>query len=484
MDFDRYDSPASQDLLVTAERRHSEARRTRRVLTVEGCGAGAFLAGAIAVALAGHSPRPLSIGPLALMVFAYVIAAQVKFPVGSAWTAPTQLVFVPMLFVLPTELVPLIVAACLLVDQVPSIVRGSGSPTRVLARIADSLYALGPTLVLVIGGGQVFSWHRWPLMLAAFGAQVAFDAGSGLARSWYAERISPRDQVVMLWLYACEACLSCIGVAIAAEAVRRPALVLLVLPLIALMWMFARERRERLDQVQMLSSAYRGTALLLGEVVEADDEYTGIHSRQVVDLSIALADAMRLNSTQRRNVEFTALLHDVGKIHVPKRVLNKPGQLDEAEWVIIRRHTIDGERMLRQVGGALASVGALVRGSHERFDGCGYPDGLAGDAIPIESRIVSICDAYNAMTTDRPYRTAISSADALAELRRVSGRQFDPEIVSVFVRLFDGTATPSSELAQGSANRPEPAPRQLGELIRKARADALRIVRHRRPLPS
>jgi HD-GYP domain-containing protein (c-di-GMP phosphodiesterase class II) len=223
-----------------------------------------------------------------------------------------------------------------------------------------------------------------------------------------------------------------LGLLIAASAARRPGVLLLALPVIGLLWLFARERRQRLDQTLVLSSAYRGTALLLGEAIEADDAYTGIHSREVVDLSLVLADEMGLDSTVRRNVEFTALLHDVGKIHVPKDVLNKPGRLNAEEWKILRRHTIEGERMLRQVGGSLASVGRFVRSSHERYDGDGYPDRLAGEEIPIESRIVSVCDAFNAMTTDRPYRAAMSVAEALAELRREAGRQFDPGVVTAF----------------------------------------------------
>ena len=110
---------------------------------------------------------------------------------------------------------------------------------------------------------------------------------------------------------------------------------------------------------------------------------------------------------QRRLVEFGALLHDVGKIAIPKEIINKPGPLDEPEWQVIRTHTIEGQRMLAEIGGLMREVGEVVRCSHERFDGGGYPDGLAGDEIPIESRIVFCCDAYNAMTTDRPYRDAL-----------------------------------------------------------------------------
>jgi HD-GYP domain-containing protein (c-di-GMP phosphodiesterase class II) len=137
----------------------------------------------------------------------------------------------------------------------------------------------------------------------------------------------------------------------------------------------------------------------------------------------------------------------VGKIRVPMEIINKPGKLDEQEWELIRRHTIDGEAMLRQVGGALAGVGRLVRSSHERVDGLGYPDGVAGDEIPIESRIVSACDAFNAMTTDRPYRQAQPVEGALAELRRCTGTQFDPGVVEALGRVLAQSSVAPTPLA-------------------------------------
>jgi HD-GYP domain-containing protein (c-di-GMP phosphodiesterase class II) len=300
-------------------------------------------------------------------------------------------VFVPMLFLLPTQFVPLIVAACLVVGLLPQALVGSLSPTRVIAGVGDSFYSLGPALVLVLFGGQVFSWGNWPLFLFAFLAQIAFDAGAGLSRTWFAERVPPSAQLPMLWLYATDACLSCIGLLVAASAVEQPGLVLLTLPLVGLLWLLSRERRQRLDYSVALSTAYRRTATLLGYVVEADDQYTGAHSRSVVDLSRSAAAVLRLGAPQRRAVEFVAMLHDVGKIFVPKEILNNPGELDAYEWQIIRKHTIQGERILKQVGGALARIGKYVRSTHEHYDGHGYPDGLAGDSIPIESRIVSVC---------------------------------------------------------------------------------------------
>ena len=240
----------------------------------------------------------------------------------------------------------------------------------------------------------------------------------------------------MLWLYLTDACLSCIGLLIAASAVAQPGLVLLALPLVGLLRLLAREREQRLGNSLALSAAYRSTAVFLGYLIESDDNYTGTHSRAVVDLSRSTAEVLTLDAGQRRDVEFAAMLHDVGKIRVPTEIINKPGKLDAAEQEIIRRHTIEGEQMLKQVGGALASVGPYVRSSHEHYDGRGYPDGLAGEAIPIPSRIVSACDAYSAMTTDRPYRAAMPTGDALEELRRCAGTQFDPQVVKALERVL------------------------------------------------
>ena len=436
MRFDSYETRATENLLQLGRQRYLDSGDPRRLLITEASAAAAFIAAAAVLAVFGSSTRSVSVSALVVTVVTYLAAEQVRYPVGSAWTAPTQLVFVPMLFVLPTPLVPLIVGACSVADQLPHAIGGQLSPARSLARIADSFYSLGPALVLVLFGAQAFSWTRLPVYLLAFVAQIVFDAGAGLTRTWFAERVRPRDQLPMLWLYATDACLSCIGLLVAAAAVDDVWLVLLTLPLVAMLGLLARERRQRLDFGLALSTAYRGTATLLGYVVETDDQYTGAHSRDVVDLSRSTAAALGLPASQRRAVEFVAMLHDVGKIVVPKEILNKPGDLDAYEWQVIRTHTIQGERILKQVGGALARVARYVRSSHERYDGRGYPDGLAGEAIPIESRIVSVCDAFSAMTTDRPYRPAMPLDAALEELHDSAGTQFDPRVVSALEHVL------------------------------------------------
>jgi HD-GYP domain-containing protein (c-di-GMP phosphodiesterase class II) len=311
---------------------------------------------------------------------------------------------------------------------------------RVLARVADAFYSLGPALVFVAFGVNGFAWSRWPVFVLALAAQFSVDAVAGLARSWYAEGIAPSRQLPMLWLYVTDACLSCVGLVIAASAARHAGLVMLALPLVGILWLLARERARRLDCALALSTAYRGTAALIGHVAGPDDRQTGAPSNDVVDLSRSIAEVLRLDGTERRILEFVAMLHNVGKLSVPKEVLLNPAELDDRERESIRRDTLAGEQMLQQLGGAFASVERYVRASHEHYDGRGYPDGLAGERIPLQSRIVSVCNAFSAMTTDRPYRAAMPVGEAISELRRCAGSQFDPRVVSALERVA-GPAT-------------------------------------------
>jgi HD-GYP domain-containing protein (c-di-GMP phosphodiesterase class II) len=142
-----------------------------------------------------------------------------------------------------------------------------------------------------------------------------------------------------------------------------------------------------------------------------------------------------MSSHDVEQIRQAAELHDVGKVAIPDAILDKPGRLNDDEWAFIRRHTLIGERILAAAP-ALRSVATLVRSSHENFDGSGYPDGLVGSEIPLGSRIISVCDAFHAMTTDRPYRQAMSQSDAIAELRRCAGQQFDPAVVEQFCRAL------------------------------------------------
>lgn len=446
MQIDSYDSPDAEQLLLAGEKRVEQQQVAPRAVLANGIGAVGFLIAATALAVLAPWHRPLTVAGVVPVVVTYVGLSRVKFPVAGGWTRPTILAFVPMLFVLPTPIVPLILVAAILLAAIPEFVAGRARATMVPLLVIDAWYSIGPALVIVLAGATHFSWSHWPVYLAALLAQVLLDASAAVTWSWAAERINPRVQLPLLsWTYVTDAALAPLGLLIAAEAVHRPGIVLIALSPAAMMVFFARERQQRFDQTQALSAAYRGTALLLGDVVEADDHYTGSHSRDVVDLSTAVADALRLDSARRRNVEFAALLHDVGKIKVPKEIINKKGPLDEDEWAIIRMHTIEGEKMLTTVGGTLSNVGRIVRSSHERYDGQGYPDRLAGEEIPLESRIVSVCDSFSAMTTDRPYREALSVGQAVAELRRCAGTQFDPRVVDALARLAGSGAAEAPE---------------------------------------
>jgi putative nucleotidyltransferase with HDIG domain len=237
------------------------------------------------------------------------------------------------------------------------------------------------------------------------------------------------------WIFSIDLCLAPVALAAALAGSTWWPAYLLTIPLLILTRLFAHERAERLTHVLELSAAYRGTAFLLGDVVEADDAYTGAHSRAVVDLTLRVADELGLDDRSTHLAELTALLHDVGKIKIPASIINKAGALSPEERAIINQHTIEGERLLSQVGGLLGEVGRIVRSCHERWDGGGYPDGLAGTHIPLVARIVGCCDAFNAMTTTRPYREATSIADARTEIERNRGLQFDPHVVDALLRV-------------------------------------------------
>jgi HD-GYP domain-containing protein (c-di-GMP phosphodiesterase class II) len=156
------------------------------------------------------------------------------------------------------------------------------------------------------------------------------------------------------------------------------------------------------------------------------------------------------------------MLHDIGKIHIPDAIINKPGPLDDTEWALMKTHTVEGQRMLDRVGGLLGSVGRVVRASHERFDGRGYPDGLTAGDIPLAARIVAVCDAFNAMTTTRSYRKAMPIAVAVEELHRCSGTQFDPQVVTA---LLDVLADPGWVLTYSSG--PYASARNSGNAVKK-----------------
>ncbi len=396
-----------------------------------------FLCLTLALALAGGGARSPSVPIVALYVLALAAAGHIRIDVGSGFTVPTQAVFVPMLFIVPVALAPALVALALALGMLPDVLSRRVAASRLLSVPANSWFALGPAAVLWLAG-EPRPDTRPAILVLALLAQFSGDFAVNALRERLCGGIAVRDLArEVREVYLIDVALAPLGLVVALAGTRHQWAVLLVAPLFGILRLFSKERRARLEQLIELGDAYRGTALVLGDVVEADDAYTGEHCKGVVQLALAVADELGLDASRRRNVEFGALLHDVGKIAVPKEIVNKPGALDEHEWAIIKTHTVEGQKMLERVGGFMREVGEIVRSSHERWDGGGYPDGLHETAIPLESRIVSACDACNAMTTTRSYRRAMPLPAAIAELRANAGTQFDPRVVAALVGLLE-----------------------------------------------
>jgi HD domain len=395
---------------------------------------------AVGVALVAFLPSERSADPLlvAALVAGYALVSRVRFEFGNCYAVPEQLVFISLLALAPLPAVPLLVTVAALLAMTPDFVSQAWHRERWLNSVGDGWFSVGPVLVLAaLAPGDPALANAWVYLLA-FGAQVVCDLGWSMLRGRLVDDISARD-VVELWSGSArvDAILSPIAFIVTIVAVDEPAVLLAIAPLVWLLQIFSREREERYGATLELHRAYRGTVMLLSDVVEFDDPYTAEHSRSIVDLVHAVADELRIDTHSRQELEFAALLHDVGKIAVPKEILNKPAALTDSEFELIRTHTIEGQFMLDRVGGLLGRVGEIVRSCHERWDGKGYPDGLSGEDIPIASRIVFACDAYNAMTTDRAYRAAMPKEAALAELAANAGTQFDPRVVATLVGVIE-----------------------------------------------
>jgi HD-GYP domain-containing protein (c-di-GMP phosphodiesterase class II) len=193
---------------------------------------------------------------------------------------------------------------------------------------------------------------------------------------------------------------------------------------------------HRAGLIADLEKAFTTTLAVITSTVEAKDDYTANHGQDVAGLAERVALRMGLDASQAREVRYAAMLHDVGKIAVPNEILLKPSPLNDAEWEVMRSHAAVGGELVGRIE-AFAHLAPAVRASHERWDGGGYPDGLRGQQIPLAARIISACDTYDAIVTDRPYRPARSTEEACAELKRVSGQQLEQRVVeALIVELF------------------------------------------------
>jgi putative two-component system response regulator len=235
---------------------------------------------------------------------------------------------------------------------------------------------------------------------------------------------------------------------------------------------------------------YKGSLRAISAALDAKDAYTHGHSFRVTQYSLAIACQMGLPASSINDLEIGGMLHDIGKIGIPESILLKPGKLTQEEFAIIKSHPMRGYRMLMTLPG-MESVLRIVRHHHERTDGGGYPDNLSGEAIPLLARVLSVADAYDAMTSTRPYRPAMSHADAVVEVQRCAGTQFDPQVVKAFIGLREMAEvrqvleqapdlpafSPAVLAAQRMLAQTEPELRDLADVISSDQAISGKVLR-------
>ncbi len=410
-----------------------------RERTVVAFFAALYCIAAVLIAVFLPSERDVSLVLIAALLLGHAAVSQVRFEFGMGFVVPEQLIVIPMLLLLPLPYVPILIAAAGVLGLIPDFRKGSWSKDRWLKPIADSGPILAPVLILAAFAPGAPDLSLMPIYAVAIAAQLGTDFAQAVIRNRLLDGVAlPELARIFLGATRVELVLSPVALVATLAAYEEPlVLVAVIAPLVWLLDNFSKDRAARYASALELNRAYRGTVMLLSDVLEFEDEYTAQHSRSVVDLVNAVADELGIAPDERQELEFAAMLHDVGKISIPKEILHKPAALTDQEFEIIKHHTIEGQFMLDRVGGLLGRVGEVVRSCHERWDGLGYPDGLAGEEIPVAARIVFACDAYNAMTTDRPYRRAMSREAAVDELVANNGAQFDPKIVAALTKVVE-----------------------------------------------
>jgi HD-GYP domain-containing protein (c-di-GMP phosphodiesterase class II) len=395
-----------------------------------------LVVGALGALLPGdRSPDTLV---LVGLVLAYALAVRCPFELGGGFAMPAQVVFVPMLFLAPLAAVPLLVAFGYMLGRLPDFLLKDAHVDRWLHCFGHAWYSIGPVVVLALWAPGPPAVEHLAVYAVALLAQCAIgvtEAAIGDAALTGSHPLAVARAAA--WGFWIDVLLTPVALLVAAVAVEEPLAVAAVAPLFLLMRAFSQERTQRLAAAHELNQTYRGTVMVLADVVEADDDYTASHCRSVVELCAAAGAELGLDAAATQELEIAALLHDVGKIAIPGEILNKPSKLTEEEFELMKTHTIEGQALLERVGGKLARVGEIVRSCHERWDGRGYPDGLMGEEIPLSARIVFACDAYSAMTTDRPYRRAMTPEAAIDELRVNAGTQFEPRVVGAVVKVVE-----------------------------------------------
>jgi HD-GYP domain-containing protein (c-di-GMP phosphodiesterase class II) len=433
--------------LVGEARERRKQRMDSRERVVDSASAGLFLAVAIAIALLVHNERDVDVVLTICLVIGMALVTRVTFEFGDLFTSAEELVFVPLLFLAPLNLVPLLAALAYVLAALPDVFRGEWSRGRWITALGDSWYCVPPVLVLAEFAPGPPSLDHVGVYLLAVAALLLLQTGWVLLRDRLLQGKPVRDLLRLCAnMSRVTAAFFVVSFFPALAAADEPLVLIGIGPLVWLLTVFSRDRSERWSATLELHRAYRGTVMLLVDVVEHDDDYTAEHSRSVVELARGVAQELEMDKYELQELEFAALLHDVGKIAIPKQILHKPAALTESEFEVMKTHTIEGQFMLDRIGGLLGRVGEIVRSCHERWDGKGYPDGLKGEEIPLAARIVFVCDAYNAMTTNRPYRAALPHEQAIGELVENSGTQFDPEVVAAMVKVVtEAPAEPSTQ---------------------------------------
>jgi putative two-component system response regulator len=204
------------------------------------------------------------------------------------------------------------------------------------------------------------------------------------------------------------------------------------------------KQREEMKLLETLEVIRFDLIKALSQAIQVKDHYTGDHCDRIVEYSGSIAEKFGLSPMEKKVLAYAAALHDIGKIGIPESILNKPGRLTEEEYTVMKTHPEKGAAIIQGVG-FLAPVVPLIYHHQERYDGLGYPDGLAGANIPLGSRIVAVLDTFDAMTSDRPYRKALPVERAVAELKRFTHQQFDPHVVDAFLQVLEEASAPSCQ---------------------------------------
>lgn len=287
----------------------------------------------------------------------------------------------------------------------------------------------GPSAMAVAVGG-----------VAAGATYQAFDYFLFVPIMWLRRGVGPRrwfDETFMPYLpFHVFFLLLSLGLVYSFENQGRGVFVLLFLPVLGLIYAFRSFGRQR-ELTQSLERFSLQMAASMITALDLKDNYTAQHSAAVAQYSFDLAGRLGLSPRQRHLAHLAGLLHDLGKISVPDRVLNSRERLADTEWDIVRGHSMAGQKVLSNMH-EFEELGLIVLHHHERFDGAGYPHGLLGDEIPVISRIVAVADSYSAMVSDRPYRGRRSPEEAVMELQKASGTQLDPGVVAAFVGILEG----------------------------------------------